>query len=279
MFQQFPEILLTKALHSGHDQRGGRAQRVDGWTPQRIRTFLDVLARTGAVAKAARAVGMSRQSAYALRASAKGEAFDDAWARALLMAAPSISDELMERALNGCVEPIYRGGKLVGQRHRHDNRLAMRLLKQLDRLETLQTPAARAMRAVKEDFDAYLGIVRTGDEEEIDAFLRARLAGHRRRATQTAKLSTLPTHQQSRRDVAQMPKLSSLAVNQDANHNEPPDPPAPTAEAPDCKPSNVSILRANRPSEGSTPVYGFAASASPQAPCFARPPPRLEEAA
>ena len=68
---------------------------------------------------------MSAQSAYALRNSAKGQPFARAWRTALLLALPEIPDELMERACYGYVQPIIRAGKIWGERHRHDNRLAM----------------------------------------------------------------------------------------------------------------------------------------------------------
>jgi hypothetical protein len=57
--------------------------RRDGWTAQRQLRFLDALARTGSVTKAARAAGMSRESAYRLRARKDGALFAAAWDRAL----------------------------------------------------------------------------------------------------------------------------------------------------------------------------------------------------
>ena len=47
------------------------------WTPPKIRAFFDALARCGKVAAAARAVGMSRQSAYRLLARYPG--LDEPW--------------------------------------------------------------------------------------------------------------------------------------------------------------------------------------------------------
>jgi hypothetical protein len=49
-------------------QRKARRIRHDGWTPKRQLDFLAALARSRSVTKAARAVGMSRESAYRLRA-------------------------------------------------------------------------------------------------------------------------------------------------------------------------------------------------------------------
>ena len=59
---------------------GGR----DGWTAQRQLTFLAELARTGSVTRAARAAGMSRESAYRLRKRDPDGLFAAAWDRALM---------------------------------------------------------------------------------------------------------------------------------------------------------------------------------------------------
>ena len=45
-----------------------RCPRVDGWTADRQLRFLDVLTRTQNITHAAAAAGMSRESAYRLRA-------------------------------------------------------------------------------------------------------------------------------------------------------------------------------------------------------------------
>jgi len=57
--------------------------RRDGWTPHRQLVFLDMLARTGSVTRSARAAGMSRESAYRLRARNPDGLFAAAWDRAL----------------------------------------------------------------------------------------------------------------------------------------------------------------------------------------------------
>ena len=51
------------------------------WTGDKAATFLKLLARSGKVAECARAVGMSRQSAYRLRARAPN--FSDCWDMAM----------------------------------------------------------------------------------------------------------------------------------------------------------------------------------------------------
>jgi hypothetical protein len=57
--------------------------RQDGWTPARQLVFLDLLSRTRSVTRAARAAGMSRESAYRLRRRPSASLFAAAWDRAL----------------------------------------------------------------------------------------------------------------------------------------------------------------------------------------------------
>jgi hypothetical protein len=57
--------------------------RKDGWTPERQLRFLDALARTRSVTRAAAAAGMSRESAYRLRSRSEGGLLALLWDRAL----------------------------------------------------------------------------------------------------------------------------------------------------------------------------------------------------
>ena len=57
--------------------------RRDGWTIERQLRFLDTLARTRCVSRAAAAAGLSRKSAYRLRARADGALFAAQWDRAM----------------------------------------------------------------------------------------------------------------------------------------------------------------------------------------------------
>jgi hypothetical protein len=59
--------------------------RRDGWTVERQADFLGLLAETGSVIGACEAVGMSRKSAYRLRALPGAESFAAAWDAALEM--------------------------------------------------------------------------------------------------------------------------------------------------------------------------------------------------
>lgn len=70
--------------------------RTDGWTPERQLRFLDALTRTRSITKAAAAAGMSRESAYRLRARPEGTLFGALWDRAL---APVFESESHNRPL------------------------------------------------------------------------------------------------------------------------------------------------------------------------------------
>jgi hypothetical protein len=174
--------LIESILASGQDVRPGHETREDGWTPQRIGTFLNALAEWGIVSDAAKQAGMTRQAAYALRNSAKGRAFQLAWRAAFLLARRRIADDLMSRAVNGQVDQIYRDGELWRERRRLDNRLGLALLTRLDRIaaEDEIDPAASL---VADEFEQFVAIVSKGGEGAADFVRnRARLSRERREA-------------------------------------------------------------------------------------------------
>ena len=99
--------------------------RRDGWTPLRQTMFVLALADTRCIVAAARVVGMSWQTAYRLRARPDAGSFAAAWDRAL---APPPVAHGVGRAIDGIATPIRYLGRQIGERRRHDNRLAMYLL-------------------------------------------------------------------------------------------------------------------------------------------------------
>jgi hypothetical protein len=167
----------------------GRKRRCDGLTPERQVIFLDALSRCGVAADAARAAGVSRDTVYNLRNRAEGRAFALGWDAAMLMSRGRVSDELHSRAMNGVVERIYRNGELWGERHRHDNRLAMAVLTRLDRqIERLGEGAATAL-AIAQEWDQFLDIIEDGGDGAGD-FLASRAANIR---NQAAEAEATPT--------------------------------------------------------------------------------------
>jgi hypothetical protein len=111
--------------------------RRDGWTPRRQYFFILALARGFTPGKAAALLGMTRKTAYELRAKPGGEGFATAWAAAVARArirklaarAPTLS----ERALHGEWHPRLHQGRLIGWEHRPATARAMGILKRLDR--------------------------------------------------------------------------------------------------------------------------------------------------
>lgn len=120
-----------------------RARR-DGWSVERQCGFLAALYVTGSVTAAARAVGMTRESAYRLRARPGADSFAAAWERVL--APPGTgrcdaakadyrkvtNDALGKRVELGLVKPVVYRGRTVSIRRKADNSALFRLLRRLD---------------------------------------------------------------------------------------------------------------------------------------------------
>jgi hypothetical protein len=109
-----------------------RRPRRDGWTEEKQRRFIETLADTGLVNVAARAVGMTRETAYRLRRAAHGAAFARAWDAARQHAGGLIEDIVFERAIEGTEQEVLnREGDVIATRLVHDNRLLQYLLSHL----------------------------------------------------------------------------------------------------------------------------------------------------
>lgn len=91
------------------------AHRHDGWTADRQRRFIGVLADTGSVSAACEAVGLTARSAYRLRRHPEGQTFAVAWENALLVATDTLSALAFERATRGKVTEYWKDNMLVGQ--------------------------------------------------------------------------------------------------------------------------------------------------------------------
>lgn len=109
-----------------------RRPRRDGWTEEKQRRFIEVLADTGLVGQAAKEVGMSRASAYRLRRAAHAGAFARAWDLARERAGALIEDIAFERAIEGVEVETYDGeGELSRVRTVYNDRLLTFLLRHL----------------------------------------------------------------------------------------------------------------------------------------------------
>ncbi|MEO6152862.1 MAG: hypothetical protein ABIT09_03720 [Croceibacterium sp.] len=119
--------------------------------------FLQQLAATHSVAGAARSVGMSRQSAYRLRARLKGQPFDRAWAAAFDNVFNALAHAAMERAIHGVEVPYFHNGEIVHVGRRYDERLTLGLLRM--RYALLPDPAEPHTDAATYQTDDFPGLV------------------------------------------------------------------------------------------------------------------------
>lgn len=115
--------------------------RSDGWSEERQCGFLAQLYLSESVTAAARAVGMTRMSAYRLRARAGAESFAHAWDRVLAplgsgrVSRPQpdwrkvTNETLVRRLEDGLVKPIIYRGRMTAIQRKADNSVLFRLLR------------------------------------------------------------------------------------------------------------------------------------------------------
>jgi hypothetical protein len=107
--------------------------RGDRWTKPKMAEFLRQLAATHSVTAAAKAVGMSRRSAYKLRARLKGQPFDIAWEAAFRHGYDELAHAALELALEGEEVPHYYQGELKATHRKRNSQLMIQLLKMRNR--------------------------------------------------------------------------------------------------------------------------------------------------
>lgn len=105
--------------------------RWNGWTSDRQRVFITVLAETSSISEACKFAGVSSRSAYRLRARPDATAFAHAWDEALRLATARLTALAFERATIGKVREIWKDGQLVGHTREPSDRLLIFLLQHL----------------------------------------------------------------------------------------------------------------------------------------------------
>jgi hypothetical protein len=156
---QDPETVFTQT----------RRLRHDGWTPEKMRLFLERFAECGVVVEACEAAGMSARAAYNLRD--RDPLFAAGWDAASVKARAPLADEAYSRARNGVVERIYKDGIVVAERHRYDNRLTMAVLARLDsRIDRAEAKGAPHL-ALAARWDDYLAALAEDRREDSMALL------------------------------------------------------------------------------------------------------------
>ncbi|HYJ30282.1 MAG TPA: hypothetical protein VEW25_08080 [Allosphingosinicella sp.] len=100
-----------------------RKYRHDGWTPERQKAFIEALADTGCVSRAAAMVNMAQANCYTLRRAPGAEEFRRAWDAALDFGVKRLKDIAFERAIEGQLVPVFVAGKLMGFRRKFNDGL------------------------------------------------------------------------------------------------------------------------------------------------------------
>jgi hypothetical protein len=145
------------------------ATRHDGWTGDRIATFLEVLADTGLVREACRAAGRSREGVYPLRN--RDPVFAAAWRAAQAKARPVVADGLLERRITGTVEHYYRDGVLVGERRHYESWLGLAVLKRLDKQAEEDGTEGTLSARIASDWPAVIEALRGGGTASVPDLL------------------------------------------------------------------------------------------------------------
>lgn len=96
-------------------------------TPEKRAKFLQALESGASVAKAAKAAGWSRRSAYNYRSSEEG--FFKEWDDAVEAGTDLLEDEAQRRAVEGVKKPVYQGGKRVGYVQEYSDTLLIFMMK------------------------------------------------------------------------------------------------------------------------------------------------------
>jgi hypothetical protein len=115
--------------------------RKDGWTPERQAALVALLAQTGSVEGACRALGMGRESAYRLRKRPGAAGFAAAWDAALgkphmpvnLASAKSTGLDAEYRLRMGLLQVVMYRGRHAGTHWKDDNNALLQHLAQLAR--------------------------------------------------------------------------------------------------------------------------------------------------
>jgi hypothetical protein len=135
--------------------------RHDGWTPERQRAFIEHLADTLCVETAAARVGMSAQSAYALRRRAGAEGFAAAWDAALRRGiCEQARSRFVDKAVNGKLVRRFYHGKLIAEERVYSERLLLALIEKGEKL--FAGPGAAQSEAIAEDWDGAMARLERG---------------------------------------------------------------------------------------------------------------------
>jgi hypothetical protein len=146
-----------------------RKYRHDGWTPERQRAFIEALADTGSVRRAALQVNMSSVACYYLRRQPGAEGFRRAWEAALDFGVQRLKDIAFERAIEGQLVPVFVAGKLMGFRRKKNDRLLMFCLRMNARGDDGRRLSAHYFNPAPSG-EGRLGPSRAGEGQPLSSF-------------------------------------------------------------------------------------------------------------
>lgn len=150
--------------------------RHDGFTPARRKVFFKVLRKTGCIADAARACGISRNTVRRWRNRWKD--FDDQVEAALAIASVSLDTIAWKRATEGAEEKVYREGRLVFTRVKPSDSM-LRLLMQGANPEKYgrmgQMPKKAVMKKLRKEAEAEMRAKLAVSDEELTAAILKQL--------------------------------------------------------------------------------------------------------
>ena len=109
-----------------------RKKRSDGWTPIKVAAFIEALAETCSVTKAAAYANMSPASAYHLRNHPEAQGFREAWDHAVAARYEELTDIAMDRVRHGVDKARWWKDEVVGHERVFSDRLLIHLLRRSD---------------------------------------------------------------------------------------------------------------------------------------------------
>ncbi|CAM3031697.1 hypothetical protein SPAN111604_00265 [Sphingomonas antarctica] len=174
---QDPQVHFDRALKIMED--ANMLATTKTWTRGRQAAFLAKIAEGATVKEAAAEVGVVERTAYSFRRRLAGASFDLGWRAGRMLARDRLDEEIYHRCIEGqivttetVVETPDGERTQTVTRRLHDNRLAMAMLRRLDRLaEDRTVPGSYVAGLIAMDYDAYLAHVATG--APIEPLIRA----------------------------------------------------------------------------------------------------------
>jgi molybdenum-dependent DNA-binding transcriptional regulator ModE len=160
--------------------------RHDGFTPARQRKFFKALKKTGCIADACRACGISRNTVR--RHRDKWPDFDSGVEAALAIASVELDMIAWQRATVGAEEKVWRDGKLVMTRIKPSDAMLRLLMQGANPKKygrTGQMPKGAALKQLKRQAEKEVAATLRASEKDLTETLMKKLdVLHRRRLAQ-----------------------------------------------------------------------------------------------